>query len=63
MTGPVTVAAHAKLNLFLRVLAREADGFHGIETLFCRISLADELTVGRRDDTDVTLTVEGADCC
>ncbi len=56
------VAAHAKLNLFLRVLAREADGFHGIETLFCRISLADELTVERRDGAEITLTVEGADC-
>ncbi|MEO8636218.1 MAG: 4-(cytidine 5'-diphospho)-2-C-methyl-D-erythritol kinase [Gemmatimonadales bacterium] len=56
------VAAHAKLNLFLRVLAREADGFHGIETLFCRISLADELVVERREGADVSLTVEGADC-
>ena len=56
------VAAHAKLNLFLRVLAREADGFHSIETLFCRISLADDLTAERRDGSDVTLTVEGADC-
>ncbi len=56
------VAAHAKLNLFLRVLAREADGFHGIETLFCRISLADDLTVERRDGAEVSLTVEGADC-
>ena len=39
----------AKVNLFLRVLAREDDGFHGIETLFCRLGLADELTVERRD--------------
>ena len=35
-----SVAAHAKLNLFLRVLARESDGYHGIETLFCLVSLA-----------------------
>ena len=62
MTSPVQVAAHAKLNLFLRVLAREADGFHGIETLFCRISLADELTVERRDGAEITLSVDGADC-
>ena len=35
--------APAKVNLFLRVLSREASGYHGIETLFCRIGLADEL--------------------
>ena len=33
----VQLPAHAKLNLFLRVLAREADGYHGLETLFCLV--------------------------
>jgi len=47
MDDRVRARAFAKVNLFLRVLAREADGFHGIETLFCRISLADDLTVER----------------
>lgn len=46
------VAAQAKLNLHLRVLAREVSGFHSIETLFHRIDLADdlmiELTAGER---------------
>ena len=55
MTGPVTVAAPAKVNLFLRVLAREADGFHGIETLFCRLSLADEIEATRTAEPGVTL--------
>ncbi|HEX8717039.1 MAG TPA: 4-(cytidine 5'-diphospho)-2-C-methyl-D-erythritol kinase [Gemmatimonadaceae bacterium] len=46
MSGRVArVAAHAKLNLFLRVLAREQDGYHTIETLFARIALADAVTV------------------
>jgi 4-diphosphocytidyl-2-C-methyl-D-erythritol kinase len=40
-----TVAAQAKLNLFLRVLARDDSGYHRIETLFCRIALADTVTV------------------
>lgn len=61
MTASVTVAAHAKLNLFLRVLAREADGYHGIETLFCRITLADELTAEVRPDPGVTIEVAGPD--
>ena len=39
------VEAQAKLNLFLRVLAREASGYHQIETLFCRIALSDTVTV------------------
>jgi len=58
----VRIAAHAKLNLFLRVLAREADGFHGIETLFCLIDLADSLVAERRHAAGVSLAVEGADC-
>lgn len=39
------VLARAKLNLSLRVLARETGGFHQIETTLCLIELADELTV------------------
>ena len=61
MTAAVRVRAHAKLNLFLRVLAREADGFHGLETLFCLVDLADELVAERRDGHDLTIEVEGAD--
>ena len=37
--------AQAKVNLFLRVLAREADGYHQIETLFCRLELGDDVAV------------------
>jgi 4-diphosphocytidyl-2-C-methyl-D-erythritol kinase len=39
------VAAQAKLNLGLRILARERSGYHEIETLFARIALADTVTV------------------
>lgn len=35
--------AHAKLNLSLRVLGRQADGYHAIETLFLGLALADEI--------------------
>ncbi|MGB7211609.1 MAG: 4-(cytidine 5'-diphospho)-2-C-methyl-D-erythritol kinase [Gemmatimonadales bacterium] len=54
-------SAPAKLNLFLRVLARETEGFHSIETLFCRLDLADELTAERQSGREVTLEVKGAD--
>ena len=39
------VIAQAKINLFLRVLAREASGYHQLETLFQRLELGDEVTV------------------
>jgi 4-diphosphocytidyl-2-C-methyl-D-erythritol kinase len=53
--------AHAKVNLFLRVLAREADGYHGLETLFCLVDLADELRAERREGRGVSIDVQGAD--
>lgn len=60
MTDRVRVLAHAKANLFLRVLAREASGFHSIETLFTLLELADEITV-ERIASGVELVVHGAD--
>jgi len=45
-TGPVArTVAQAKVNLFLRVLAREASGYHQLETLFCRLDLGDAVVV------------------
>jgi 4-diphosphocytidyl-2-C-methyl-D-erythritol kinase len=58
---PVTVSAPAKLNLFLRVLARESDGYHSLETLFCLVSLADTVVATRREERGVSIEVEGAE--
>jgi 4-diphosphocytidyl-2-C-methyl-D-erythritol kinase len=41
----VRVGAQAKLNLHLRVLAREVSGYHSLETIFHRLDLQDDLTV------------------
>ena len=60
-TSSLTIAALAKINLFLRVLAREETGYHGIETLFSLISLADSLTVDRRDGRGASIDVSGFD--
>lgn len=35
--------AYAKINLFLRVAGKRADGYHELDTLFLQIDLADEL--------------------
>lgn len=53
---PHRTIATAKLNLSLRVLAREASGFHQIETLFCALELADEIEISRAPHS-VTLEV------
>jgi 4-diphosphocytidyl-2-C-methyl-D-erythritol kinase len=37
--------AEAKVNLFLRVLGRRTDGFHELETLIVRVSLADRIQI------------------
>lgn len=58
MSDALRVLAHAKINLFLRILARESSGFHQIETAFALLELADELVV-RRTDSGVMLEVEG----
>ena len=57
----VTMTAHAKVNPLLRVLAREADGYHGLETVFCLLDLADRLTVERRPTAGVGIDVVGED--
>jgi 4-diphosphocytidyl-2-C-methyl-D-erythritol kinase len=54
-----TATARAKVNLRLRIFPAGADGFHPIETLFCRISLADEIRVRLTSAPGVALSVSG----
>lgn len=56
----VQVQAHAKVNVFLRILALERGGFHQIETVFALLELADDLVV-RRTARGVAIDVVGAD--
>lgn len=50
------VSAPAKINLNLRVLGRNASGFHDIETWMVPVSLADDLRVEVREEPGVQLT-------
>jgi 4-diphosphocytidyl-2-C-methyl-D-erythritol kinase len=54
----VRVVANAKLNLRLRILAREANGYHTLESLFIKLALADHVTV-RTDVAERSLVCTG----
>ncbi len=47
--------APAKLNLFLHVVGRRADGYHLLQTVFCFIDLADTLRFEPRADGRIVL--------
>jgi 4-diphosphocytidyl-2-C-methyl-D-erythritol kinase len=49
----LTCPAPAKLNLFLHVVGRRADGYHLLQTLFRFIDLSDTLTFTLRTDGEV----------
>ncbi|MXW66924.1 MAG: hypothetical protein F4Z72_08010, partial [Gemmatimonadales bacterium] len=58
--GIGTAEAHAKVNLRLRVFARDETGFHGVETVLARTSLSDTVTLSAAETArGVTLSVDG----
>ncbi len=52
----VTQRAHAKLNVFLRVLGTREDGFHDIQTAILPLDLHDVVTVEEADGFEVIVT-------
>jgi 4-diphosphocytidyl-2-C-methyl-D-erythritol kinase len=44
----LTVRAHAKINLSLRIVGRRNDGYHDLSTIVQSVTLADTLTVEQR---------------
>ena len=53
----VVIGAPAKVNLFLEVLNRRADGYHDINSLFQAVSLFDRITFSRSEKSGVTVAV------
>ena len=54
-TWDSTWPAPAKLNLFLHVVGRRADGYHLLQTVFRFIDRADSLRLAPRDDGNIVL--------
>jgi 4-diphosphocytidyl-2-C-methyl-D-erythritol kinase len=50
----LTVAAPAKLNLFLHVTGRRTDGYHLLQTLFVFLDIADSLRLEVREDGEIS---------
>ncbi|MFG0634472.1 4-(cytidine 5'-diphospho)-2-C-methyl-D-erythritol kinase [Pseudomonas sp. xss_2] len=59
----LTLPAPAKLNLWLHIIGRRADGYHELETVFQFLDYADHLTFALRDDGQVRLqtAINGVD--
>lgn len=67
MTAPVQsddvviARAPAKINLHLGVGPLRSDGYHELATVFCALSLADELVAVEAEELSIATTGEGAD--
>jgi 4-diphosphocytidyl-2-C-methyl-D-erythritol kinase len=61
MTRPirVTVQAHAKVNLTLRVLGRRPDGYHELQTVFQTVALRDTLVIESTPRRSLTVAGTG----
>lgn len=52
----LSLPAPAKINLFLHITGRRADGYHQLQTLFQLLDYGDRLDFQRRDDGTITLS-------
>ncbi len=51
----IKVLTPAKINLYLEIGPRRADGFHGIDSLFQAVSLYDELELAPEPSGEIRL--------
>ena len=57
MTNSLSLLSPAKLNLFLHITGRRADGYHNIQTLFQLLDYGDRLHFSVRNDGEITLSL------
>ena len=56
--NPIRWPAPAKLNLFLHINGRRADGYHELQTLFVILDVGDELQISVDESDEITLQPE-----
>lgn len=61
INSSLTALSPAKLNLFLHITGRRADGYHNLQTLFQFVDLCDELSFETTQDSALTLDFPGGD--
>ncbi len=64
MSESICIKCPAKVNLFLDLLGKRADGYHEISTVLCPINLWDEIVIENRRDGVIELKLhlpQGAD--
>ena len=49
----VTYLAPAKINLFLHINSKRADGYHNLQTIFQLLDYGDEITFSLRNDGEI----------
>ena len=57
----LSLPAPAKLNLFLHITGRRADGYHLLQTVFQLLDYGDELKFSLRDDNQITLNCDATE--
>jgi 4-diphosphocytidyl-2-C-methyl-D-erythritol kinase len=61
MNNEISVFAPAKINLFLEITGKRADGYHDVATLFAKIAAGDNIKISARkaDKTAIELKIKG----
>lgn len=62
MSSQLVLSSPAKINLWLRILGKRADGFHEVQTRLCKLALADEVSlklIGSGNEVALTCNVPG----
>ena len=60
MTASISILARAKVNLYLHVTGKRADGYHLLDSLVAFAGLGDQITAEPAPAGRITLTMDGA---